>query len=98
MDRWWWLSVAIAMSCGSGAATGFIRIQRGMGDGTLQASYSTYSVGGSSLAYPYAEPVSGDFDGDGWPDVASVNEGSGDVNVLYGACMFTASGSDPRRR
>jgi hypothetical protein len=62
---------------GSGAPS-TVSVLRGNGDGTFQPAVN-YPVGANPGAL-----VAGDFNGDGYQDVAVANDGSGTVSVLLG--------------
>jgi Calx-beta domain/FG-GAP-like repeat len=65
---------------------GNVRVLLGNGDGTFQTTPVSYLVGRE----PRAVAV-GDFDGDGWPDLAVANSASDDVSIL----LNVGSGARP---
>ncbi|HEY1658830.1 MAG TPA: FG-GAP-like repeat-containing protein [Candidatus Sulfotelmatobacter sp.] len=65
-------------------ATSTVSIFIGNGDGTFQ-THADYAVGNPGLNFPDAEPSSiaiGDFNGDGYPDLAVTNFNEDSVSVL----------------
>jgi hypothetical protein len=59
------------------AFSGGVRMLLGNGDGTFQTTHIRY-VAGSNPSYVAV----GDFNGDGFPDLAAANVGSNDVSIL----------------
>jgi sugar lactone lactonase YvrE len=74
------LDLAVANSAYTSNPPGTISILLGNGDGTFtQATGSPVAVGST----PHSASI-GDFNGDGIPDIAAANEGSGTTTILLG--------------
>ena len=62
----------------------------GNGDGTFEPIWTT-GVSYIAGSYPYSIAV-GDFNGDGWPDLAVANIDSNDVSILLNDGVWTGGG------
>lgn len=66
--------------------SGSVNVLFGAGDGTLANALVVGYAPVSSASW-YGEPlVSGDLNGDGWPDLAVADTSACNVNVLFGRC------------
>src|SRR5262249_36947901 len=72
---------------------GTVRVLLGVGDGTFQATRLSYVAGGNSLF-----GAVGDFNGDGFSDLAVANFISSDVSVLLNDGIWTGPGGAPGDR
>jgi hypothetical protein len=68
----------VTINVGTGGCANTIAIQLGNGNGTFQPSVN-YTVGSSAV-----EAAAGDFNGDGFLDIAVANSGSNTVSILLG--------------
>ena len=82
------LAVANSLGSSSSAPSGSVTILLGQGDGTFQTA-PTFVVGSNPVALAVD-----DFDGDGRPDVAMVNQGSFDVSILSARGDGTVEGEN----
>lgn len=71
-------SLDLVFTTSSQSGPGSVSVQLGNGDGTFQAP-SSYAVGNAPVALAI-----GDFNGDGKPDVAVVNQADATVSLLLG--------------
>jgi hypothetical protein len=83
-------SVSVLLGNGDGIPdlvlvnTGGVRVLLGNGDGTFQTTSFIYMAG----SFPYSVAV-GDFNSDGWPDLAVANIYSYDVSILLNDALWT---------
>jgi hypothetical protein len=75
-----------------GYTDGSVSVLLGNGDGSFQAPVC-YAAGTYSLAVAV-----GDFNGDGWPDLAVANTLSNDVSILLNDGLWTGAPSSPAGR
>src|SRR5262249_12608715 len=73
------------LNLGPGASSGAVAVLLGYGDGTFQGE-ANYPLNNGSIkgGYPGAQAIAaGDFNGDGFPDIATVNIYNQNVSLLF---------------